>query len=188
MKQILTLLCVLLALSLIGCQQSEQQADTSVAENVEFPRFIVGTWKAQGENSWELTFDPDGNVSSVVINMGKVMLEPGKTTYIPMKEGGESSYEPGGFVASYDKSQKELTVRISVKHSYIELVGGIVEGSSEDVFSGAFTEDGKTWNVTWTSFPKYIARTEDKAEINLSKNVTEEGVTTSLVFEKEVKK
>jgi len=86
------------------------------------------------------------------------------------------------------KSQKELTVRISVKHSYIELVGGIVEGSSEDVFSGAFTEDGKTWNVTWTSFPKYIARTEDKAEINLSKNVTEEGVTTSLVFEKEVKK
>ena len=166
-------------------KQTKENAMTVIIEDGnDFPQVLVGTWKAQGKSDWELTFEPDGKISSVVISLGKVKLKPGQVTEIPMKGGGKGIFEPGEFLVHYSSVSKELLVKINLDYFYTQLPGGVLEGKSTDVFVGKIPNKGQLWQVEWTSFPHYIARTKTNPNFKLTKDEYERGLLKTISFEK----
>lgn len=184
MNRVLMLLCCVFFLSILtGCQSPNSGVEVIIEDNGQFPEFLVGTWRAEGKSGWEFVFEPDGTISSAVISLGRVRIEPGHVTTVPMKMGGKSIFEPGEWMVNYSPAVRVLTVKISLKNFYAELGGGIVEGKSTDIFIGEVSEDGRTWAVDWTAFLDCVARTPEKPDFDLSTDL-DYGESQTLIFEK----
>ncbi|MHC4314904.1 MAG: hypothetical protein ACYSW3_20850 [Planctomycetota bacterium] len=167
MQRLLVLLfCGLSVFQLGGCQGSKSDVDVIIEGGGEFPEFLVGGWKAD-KDGWEFVFEPDGTISSVVVSLGRIRLKPGEVTTVPMKMGGKGIYEPGEWIVHYVPAGRELMVRISLKN----------------LFAGPISQNGKVWQVEWTSFPDYVAHTPKHPNFPMFEK-TDYGFSKTLIFEK----
>ncbi len=183
------LLC--LAVCLCGCQPGSEQGDQAEVEPVdvvvegggEFPENLAGKWIAD-EQGWEIVFERDGSISSAVISLGRIELQPGQVTKVPMMMDGEGVFEAGKWLVHYVPETRELTVWIVLNDFRVVMGESILEGSSTDLFVGRVSEDGNAWPVEWTSYPNYIGHTPELENFDFSGEDRETGVTRSLLFEK----
>lgn len=183
MKQLLVLAgFAVLLLGLAGCQNVNRGVEVIIEGGGEFPEFLVGRWKAD-KHGWEFAFEPDGAISSAVISLGRVRIRPGEVTTVPMKMGGKGIYEPGEWMVHYAPAGRELTVRISLKNFYVELGEDVLKGKSTDIFAGPISQDGKVWQVDWTSFPDYVAHTAKYPDFKMAADPNY-GVSKAIIFEK----
>ena len=166
-----------------GCQDvaKKDTIEVTIKGNGRFPLELAGTWKAQGKTGWELVFEPDGYISSAVIEFGKTSMEPGQTTKYPTKYGGKGIFEPGKWKVYYEPRLQRLTVEINVKHFYQDLGKYAMEGSISDFLVGEISEDGKTWVVDWFNAIKVTALLPKPTIIE---DMTELEYKEKLVFEK----
>ncbi|MHC4111023.1 MAG: hypothetical protein ACYSUY_08105 [Planctomycetota bacterium] len=171
-----------LMFGLCGCQNANSGIDVIIEGGGEFPEFLVGEWKSD-KDGWEFVFEPDGTLSSAVVSLGRVRLKPGEVTTVKMKMDGEGIYEPGEWIVHYIPAGRELMVRITLKKLYLELGESVLEGKSADVFAGTIAQNGKVWQVEWTSFPDYVAHTDKHPNFPIS-DETSYGFSKTLIFEK----
>jgi hypothetical protein len=157
---VLLLFYIFLAVENSGCRSSAGNGVEVTIDGIEqFPNFLVGTWKAE-EGGWEFVFEPDGKISSAVASIGRVKLQPGKTTTVPMQMGGKSVYKPGTWSVQYSHQQRELVVEIAIDSFRIELGNDVIEGRTRDFFVGSISEDGKSWWAERLCFPEYVVNTD----------------------------
>ena len=182
-------ICGLLILPVMGgctsfVQSERNKAGVTVEEGGKFPEFLAGRWKSN-KDGWQIVFEKDGTISSIVHTLGRVRIKAGQATTVPMKKGGKGVFEPGKWTVNYVPSSRELTVSIALKKAYIEVGDNILKCKSTDVFTGKVSEDGKTWDVAWMSFPDYTARSSKQPEARIAPTY---GLSHSLAFEKVAEK
>jgi len=157
---VLLLFCIFLVAANSGCRSPAGNGVEVTLDGVEqFPAFLVGTWKAE-EGDWEFVFEPDGQISSAIVSIGRVKLQPGKTTTVPMQMGGKGVYKPGPWSVQYSQQQRELVVEIAIDSFRIELGKDVIQGSTRDFFVGSVSTDGKSWWADRLSFPEYVVDTD----------------------------
>ncbi len=185
MKRLRVLLvCSLIILSLAGCKSAsrdESGVEVVVEGGDAFPAFLVGTWRANDESGWEFTFEPDGKVSSAIINLGMVKIIPGKVTRFPTRGGGKGVFKPDLWTVWYSPEKRELGVVAVIKDFYEDLGKNAIKGNVTDMLVGPISEDGKIWEADWSSMGTYIALIPEPKEIVTDK---EPQFRKSLVFEK----
>jgi hypothetical protein len=145
-----------------------------------FPVSLAGRWLAN-QHGWELEFEPNGRIAAAVISLGRVRVIPGTTTTMPTKSGDDAVFTPGLWTVHYAPDTQELTVRITMSHVRVEMGGNVVEGSSTDTFVGPIDAAAGTWQTQWTTFPRYVAHTPDRASFDLTVDPNQ-GETRSLTF------
>ncbi|MHC4499923.1 MAG: hypothetical protein ACYS21_12505 [Planctomycetota bacterium] len=183
MKQLVVFVgCVVFLLASTGCRSNDRGIEVIVEGGGKFPQSLVGIWRADKEG-WEFVFEPDGTISSAVISLGRVRMRPGQITTVPMKLGGKGVFEPGEWFVHYAPAHRELTVKIALENVRIGLARPVLDGSSEDVFVGRVSEDGKSWHVDWTSFFNYVAHTDEYPDFVMSEDPNY-GILKTLNFEK----
>lgn len=184
-QQFLLAGCLVFLLGLAGCQNANT-ADKGVEVIIEgddqFPEFLVGTWKSRGKSHWELVFEPDGTISSAVINLGNVRLKPGQKTREKTRSGGTAEFESGKWMVIYSHVNRELMVNIVLNYFYMEMGSNVLEGSRTDVLIGKINTTGDVWQVEWTSFPYYTAHTTKHPDFEIS--APDHGLSQGLTFEK----
>lgn len=161
MKRFLLLLILLVSVyGLSGCQKAQQGrgslSDPNTTDVVvavtgvgAFPKELAGRWRDVGDSGWEIVFEKDGYISSVVINFVKTAMKPGEKTVYGTRYGGRGVFEPGQWKVSYDHEHRDLAVEVVVKHFYQDMGKTAVEGSIHDFLLGTVSDDGETWTVEW---------------------------------------
>jgi hypothetical protein len=137
---------VVFLLALAGCRNADRGGRVIVEGDGEFPQFLVGTWKANG-SSWELVFDADGRLASVVIPLGTVRLQPSQKVEVRGRKGEPGLYQAGDFEAYYDPQTRAISAVIEVKRIYAEIGGGVLDGSCEYFIAGNVAKDNNTWDA-----------------------------------------
>ena len=183
MKTLLICMLVFLFAGLAGCNTPSGGVIVIIEDSGHISDSLAGTWQSD-KYGWEFVFEPDGTISSAVVPLGNVRVEPGKITKVPMKLDGEGTYKPGEWVVVYSPPQRMLTVTITLDRIHLELGKGLLKGSSRDVFTGQLSEDGETWFAEWTSFTNYTAHTAEFQDFDLSSDPIY-GNYASLVFTKQ---
>ena len=151
---------IFLAVALSGCRSPARNGVEVTIDGIgQFPDFLVGTWKAE-KSGWEFTFEPDGKISSAIVSIGRVKLQPGRKTIVPMQMGGKGVYKPGLWSVQYSHQQRELIVEITIDHFRVELGNDVIEGRTRDFFVGSVSADGKSWWADRLSFPEYVVNTK----------------------------
>jgi hypothetical protein len=186
MKQLMVFLGFVLLL-FGGCQkvsQNKSDIDVTVEGGGEFPKSLAGTWKCEWAGL-EIGFKPDGTISSAVIPIGMPRMGPNETIEFNNPEtGGKGFFQTGPMLTYYTPSKRELTAKLYLKRYRIELEdGGVIEGNSEDIFTGKVSEDGKEWKADWFEFPEYYITAEayKNFEIPFDPN---ESFQDTLIFQK----
>jgi len=158
---ILLLVYIILIVATNGCRSSAGNGIEVIIDggNGQFPDFLVGTWKAE-EGGWGFVFEPDGQISSATVSIGRVKLQPGRKIAVPMQMGGKGVYKPGQWSVQYSYQQRELIVEITIDHFRVELGDDVIEGSTRDFFVGPVSTDGKSWWADRLSFPEYVVNTD----------------------------
>jgi hypothetical protein len=157
---VLLLFCAFLAVVFTGCRNPAANGVEVTVDGIgQFPEFLAGTWKAE-EGGWEFVFEPDGKISSAIASIGRVKLQPGRTTTVPMQMGGKSIYKPGLWSVQYSHQQRELIVEIAIDHFRVELGDDVIQGRTRDFFVGSVSADGKSWWTDRLSFPEYVVDTD----------------------------
>jgi hypothetical protein len=157
---VLLLFCVFLAVVLTGCRNPAGNGVEVTIDSIgQFPDFLVGTWKAE-EGGWEFVFEPDGKISYAIASIGRVKLQPGRTTNVPMQMGGKGIYKPGLWSVQYSHQQRELIVEIAIDNFRVELGDDVIQGKTHDFFVGSVSTDGKSWWADRLSFPEYVVDTK----------------------------
>ena len=178
--------CVFFGLILTGCQgASDSDVGVSIEKKSDFPQFLVGTWKANKDN-WEFVFEPDGTISSAVIDLGATRIKPGQITTIPLKAGGKGVFEAGECIVDYDSAERVLTVRLSLENFRMEMGPSALEGSSMNIFVGRIDDDSSNiWYADWTGMPDYTIHTPERPNFKLSTDEEKTyGRQATLIFEK----
>jgi hypothetical protein len=149
MNKILVMLgCSVLLSAFSGCQdlgRSKSGVEVIIKGGGQFPSSLAGTWKANGKY-WEITFEPNGVISSVVIPLASAKIRPGEITRVQARKGEPSIFEPGNIEVCFDPRDNELSVDIKIKRVYLD-IGSIAEGPCEYFIVGNILEDGKTWQA-----------------------------------------
>lgn len=166
-----------------GRNQAGDAVKVAIEENSQFPKFLVGTWRASNNEGWEFVFEADGKITSAVIALGRVRIPPGQLTTVPTITGGKGVFQPGQWTVHYIPSTRELTIKIVIDSLRVEMGDNILEGKSTDVFVGRIAPTGNTWQVEWTSFPQYTGHTKEHPNFDFSGDLVY-GTTETLVFEK----
>jgi len=185
MKQLLGLFgCCFVLSGFSGCHSTGRAVEVIIDGNGKFPDFLVGRWIAESRG-WEFVFEPDGTISSAVINFGRMTITPGHPNPITKDMGGKGIIEPGQWTVYYSPLERELTVRISIKKLYMEIdiSNNVVEGKSEDVFVGTVSQDGSFWQANWTAFPDYTVHTAGQLNENFTQRLSAD-MAVNLTFEK----
>lgn len=154
--------CCLFIFLVGSCQSSvgnKSGVEVIIDGDGQFPAFLVGNWKAD-KGAWEIAFEPDGTISSAVVNLGRVRLKPGQVTTVPMILGGKGVFEPGQWTVQYTQEQRELIVEITIDHFHVELEDNVIQGQRRDFFIGSVSGDGQSWWADRYSFPEYVADTK----------------------------
>lgn len=183
MNRMLWILCCVFLLSLMGCQvPGNKGVEITIEGTGGSPELLAGTWKAD-RGGWEINFEPNGSISSVVHTIGRIQLEPLKTKTVPLKKGGKGVYRPGKWFVNYNTDIRELLVEIELAHFKTELGQNVVEGKSTDIFAGPVSEDGTQWQAQWFSYPEYYVTTDkyDHHKLPIDPNESSRGL---LVFSK----
>ena len=190
MKPWLFFLVIVLVLSCFtGCQQLiTSQPECGVEVVIEgdsgegFPKCLVGRWEGS-KAGWQIVFEPDGSISSIVHAVGFTEMKPCEPTIVQLKEGGKGIYEPGQWTVQYDYEYRDLAVNIELANYKLEIQKTIAEGNSKDFFAGTVSEDCTEWYAVWTSDPKYIFTTEEyeRHELPMNEAMQERGI---VVFRK----
>jgi len=187
MKQLLVLAgCAIILSTIAGCQNADSGVDVIVEGGGQFPQFLVGTWK-EDKFGWEFVFQPDGTISSAVIDGGKIRVNPArKIAATSLKGWGDAVYELGQWLVQYAPSRRELAVQVVVKHFRIKMEqdGLVMEGDSTDWFVGPVSQDAKTWDAEWYTFRKNIFLTPERTELRHDPN---DNPIEFLVFRKQQK-
>ena len=181
MKQLVVLAgCAVFLVALTGCQKANTGVNVVIEGGGEFPQSLVGRWKAD-KNRWEFVFEPDGTISSAVIDSGFITVIPGKPVHtVPTRMGGKAIYKLGQWTVQYSPGTRELAVEVVVDHFHIDMGPDWLQGNSSDWFIGTVSEDWQEWQARWISFPKYIAFTPEPSELPVDPNDT----ITELLFKK----
>lgn len=184
MKQLVVLVGCAVLLSVIGgCQSpavNKSGVDVIIEGGGEFPQFLVGRWK-DAQKGWEFVFEPDGTISSAVIDSGFMAVIPSRGIATrPMKMEGKAIYKLGQWTVQYAPDDRELAIEVVVEHFHVDVGRHALEGHSTDWFVGPISEDSKKWEAVWMSEPKYIAFTPEPKELPVDPNDT----ITELLFEK----
>jgi hypothetical protein len=182
MKQIIVLFgCVFLLLG--GCQELSRNKKSGVKVIIEgggeFPQLLAGRWKDE-EKGWEFVFEPDGTISSAVIDSGFMPVVPAEKIAKKPLIVGEAVYKLGQWTVQYTPDTRELGVEVIVDFFHVDIGKTWLEGHSTDSFVGTVSEDYQTWQAGWVSAPKYIAFTPEPNELPVDPNET----LTELLFRK----
>jgi hypothetical protein len=166
--------CVGLVFGLAGCQngsKSNEAIDIIIAGGGKFPEHLVGKWKPDNAG-WEFVFEPDGNISSAVIDSGLLRVHPlrERITTIPLIDGGMGTYELGKWMVQYSPADRVLTVEVVVEHYHLDLKTYGIKGQSTDLFIGPVSEDWQTWQAEWFTFQKVFALTPQPEELAFDAN------------------
>jgi hypothetical protein len=175
-------LCFLLA----GCRTPKTGPRDNLHVIVEgggaFPAALAGRWQAD-RHGWEMAFEPDGRIASVVLSLGRVEVSPGAKATIPTRGGGQGTFQSGLWTVHYDPATEQLAVKIAMDHIRVEMAGNTLEGKSIDVFSGPISTANGAWRAQWSAFTQYKVRDAQGQETDLSTDTTY-GETQALVFRK----
>lgn len=162
MKRIFSLFLVIFLSAgiLAGCQEpvsgnsKEIVSSTSIVEGGgQFPESLVGVWKSNNYG-WAFKFEPDGIIKKlrhnlvreVNINKEKIIEMPGP------EEGTYALFIMGLCETYYEPDTRNLEVTVFLDHYEIVLPNGVLEGRTEDYFTGQVSEDCKTWDVEWRPY------------------------------------
>ena len=165
-----------------GCQEpgrTKSGVTVIIDGNELFPQALAGRWK-DAEYGWEFVFEPDGTISSAVIDSGFMAVEPAKRVAQKPMRVGKSVYNLGQWTVQYSPSTRILAVVVVVDFFHVDIGKTWLEGNSVDWFVGTVSEDYQTWVAEWASFPKYIAYTPEPNELPVDPNET----IINLLFEK----
>ena len=168
-RSLVPLVCGLFVFLLGGCRSSGGNAggvEVIIDGDGQFPAFLVGTWQAD-RSGWEIVFEPDGTIASAVVSIGRVRMQPGKVTTVPMVLGGKGVFEPGQWTVEYSQERRELIVEIVIAHFRTELGDAVLQGQTRDFFVGPVSADGQLWWADRFSYPKYIADTKEHPNFEL---------------------
>jgi len=189
MKRLVILLeCAVLVLGLAGCRNSNKSnkaIDIIIVGGGRFPKPLVGKWKPDNAG-WEFVFEPDGSISSAVIDSGLLRVHPmsERITTIPLIDGGLGTYELGKWMVQYSPVDRELAVEVVVDHYHLDLKTYGLKGNSTDLFVGHVSDDWQTWQAEWFTFPKVFALTPQPEELPFDANDNPKG---TFLFEKQPK-
>ena len=169
MRQLIVLLSgLVILLGVAGCQE-QQAVQKGVEVNIEgggaFPQEMVGTWTGMTA-TWEIVFEANGSISSVLIPQGAMRLVPGEPTIEPMKLGGKGIYEPGVWSVNYIPQSRELMVEIVVDNFDITMADDVLSGNIRYVLTGQVSEDYRLWRPSVVSFAKYLVYIDGSSEPN----------------------
>lgn len=139
--------------------ESEGGVDVYVDGDGQFPEYLVGRWKSD-QGGWEIEFEQNGTISSAIISLGRVTIQPGRVTTVPMISGGEGVFVPGNWIVQCMQEQRQLIVEIVIDRFSTELGENIVYGKSRDFFVGQVSKDGTLWQAERYSYPEYFVDTD----------------------------
>ena len=163
MKQLVVLLlCGLGVCSIAGCPPRVDDlpaVEVVVDGGGQFPEDLAGVWKADS-GGWEIVIEPNGMISSAIVGLSRVRMQPGQVTRVPMKMGGKGVFEAGPWAVHYSHDRRQLTVEIAIANLRVELGGSVVKGRRLELFTGTISPDGKSWWASRFSFPEYVADTK----------------------------
>lgn len=159
-KKVLVLtVCITVFSGLCGCQNAskgDRGVEVSIEEDRQFPKFLVGTWKAD-DGKWELTFDCDGSITSMRHYFVSVPIDVAEGgAYEPLSGDFYGFYALGPCQADYNPDTRELNVTIIIDYFRLELPVGVGEGTMTDRFNGPISENGRTWNVSWLNHVQFV--------------------------------
>jgi hypothetical protein len=170
----------------MGCRTpsaASQDEQTVVVEGGgRLPSALAGTWRAD-RDGWELVIEPDGEISSAVISLGRVRITPGKSETLPTQGGGTGYFEPGPWTVHYDPQTKNLTVKLVMSHVQVQMAEAVLEGTGTETFSGPISPADNVWQVQWTNFSDYRLMMPDGSVSQLATDETY-GETHPLTFER----
>jgi len=167
MKKIyLLLISGLFVLFLTSCNSGRKGVEVIVDGNGVFPENLAGLWRSENK-VWDIYLEPDGKISWAVISLGAVKIEPGKTTTVPMKMGGEGVFKPGLWTVIYLQNQRELSVEISIDYFHTEMGENVIHGKTRDIFTGPVSQDGALWQAQRFSYPQYVVDTKTYSNYKL---------------------
>ena len=171
---------VIVILMFVGCQEANKGVDVVVLENGQFPKELAGTWQSDNYG-WEFVIEPNGRISSVVVALGQVRIEPGKHNVVPVREVYKDIYDTGQWHVQYTPSSRDLMIEVVIKKLDLSFGGASkLKGSLREVFVGNVSEDFSEWNPTWISFPDYTVYTPEPSKLPVDPNDT----LTEMVFTK----
>lgn len=179
------LLCGMGVCIFVGCPEQVVEGpaiEVIVDGGDNIPDKLAGVWKAD-RGGWEFIIEPDGKISSAVVSLGRVRLEPGQKTVIPMKMGGNGTFEAGRWTVHYSYESRELTVEVTIANFRIELGKSVLKGSRMDLFTGTVSSDGRSWWANRYSFPEYTAETRKYRNFDFEVD-PDETPPEELLFEK----
>jgi hypothetical protein len=179
--------CVIALAAVAGCQKGDKNPQTvrvAVEGGGGFPSNLAGTWN-DGKRGWEFVIEPDGTISSGVIENGSLRVFPNKQKVVTLStEKGTGVYELGPWTVQYSPAARELSVGAVVEHYKLDMGAFSLEGSSTDWFTGPVSDDGRTWEAQWFSFPKAVAKAEGQEDLVFEQDPNENPVET-LVFRRQ---
>ena len=126
-------------------------------------------------------FEPNGVISSSVINLAKAKIVPGRVTRNPARAGGEGVYKPGQWFVHYSPETRELSVEVVIDFFHQDIGAAAIEGNSTDILSGTVSKDGELWLADWFTLARYVAYVPEPNEFE---NMTEPRFRGLLIFEK----
>lgn len=152
MKRIIYLLLAIFlsAEMLTGCNNSA----ISNKGKGHFPECIVGVWKSH-DFGWAFKFEPDGTIRKfrhMIAREVDMVADDGIIEMTGPEEGTYALFVIGLCEADYESATRRLDVKVSLDHYEMKLPNGILEGRTEDYFTGQISEDCKTWNVEWRPY------------------------------------
>jgi len=162
MKRSALLLLGLCGCLLAGCPPTVEDrpgVEVIVDGGRQFPDDLAGVWKAES-GGWEIVLEPNGKISSAIVGLSRVRMQPGQVTRVPMKMGGKGVFEAGPWAVHYSHDRRQLTVEIAIANLRVELGGSVVKGRRLELFTGTISPDGKSWWASRFSFPEYVADTK----------------------------
>lgn len=154
MKQLLVLAgCAFVLAGLGGCQKAKKDNEVILGDGCEFPKFLVGTWKAN-RLDWAISFESDGSISSIVHTLWALPLSIDEGGfYVEGKMPGTYAlFVLGECESDYNPTTRQLSAKINLEAYEIKMPNDIFRGKSEDYFEGPVSEDGTTWNVRWRGY------------------------------------
>jgi hypothetical protein len=170
MKRLAELLfCGMGICTFMGCPLrvvERPSVEVIVDGGARIPDDLVGVWRADS-GGWEFVIEQDGTISSAVVSLGRVRLEPGRRTIVPMKMGGKGVFKAGQWTVHYSYERRELTVEITIEDFRVELGEDVLKGSTMDLFTGNVSPDGRSWWANRFSFPQYVADTKEHRDFEL---------------------
>ena len=178
--------CLIAAILPTGCHSPSTPRQSGLTVTIEggggFPSELAGTWKAD-RDGWEMVIEPDGRLSSVVISLGRVRIQPGKSETLATHGGGEGFFESGTWTVHYNPQTNDLTVKIVMRHVRIGMAEAVLEGTGTDVFTGPISAADGIWQAQWTNFGRYLLSMPDGSVSELATDETY-GETNALTFER----